>query len=81
MKIITFCCQKSIHVYHDGCGLLPRPPFKSHASIDDAKKYMKEERGIDAKVIEFKKESIESSFTLELIPAIAEKGILTYQKS
>jgi hypothetical protein len=41
-EIVTFCCSKSVHVYSKNCGVKPMPPYKSHASIDEAKKYLVE---------------------------------------
>jgi hypothetical protein len=45
MKIITFTCSKAVHIYEDGCGVLPMRPFMSHSSEDDAIKYL-QKRGI-----------------------------------
>jgi hypothetical protein len=51
--VITFPCNNYIHVYTEKSGLIPRLPYKSHNSIKDAKKYLKETRNIsDIKVIE-----------------------------
>ena len=44
--IVTFSCQKTIHVYHEKSSVRPMPPYKPHNSIEDAKKFMEEERGI-----------------------------------
>lgn len=47
MKVVTFSCQNKIFVYPEKCSALPRPPYKSHRAVSLAKKYMKEERGIE----------------------------------
>lgn len=44
--IITFSCQKTIHVYKKGCGRLPHPPYKQHSSVKDAQTHMIKDRGI-----------------------------------
>ena len=44
--IVTFTCNKHVHVYHEKSGVLPMPPFKSHSSIEAAVKYLKENRNV-----------------------------------
>lgn len=46
MKIVTFGCSDAVHVYGDKCGLSPRLPFRSHASIKAAKDHLKNIRGV-----------------------------------
>lgn len=49
--IVTFSCSNGIFIYNDDSCVKPMPPYKRHSSIEDAKKYMKENRNIDAKII------------------------------
>lgn len=46
LLVVTFTCNNNIHVYHDKCGLKPVFPYKMHTSIDVAKKYLEETRGV-----------------------------------
>lgn len=49
-KIITFGCQKTIHVYPEKCGVSPRWPFKSHENLEEAKKHLIEKGIIEPQV-------------------------------
>jgi hypothetical protein len=49
--IVTFCCNPAIHVFKKGSRELPRPPFKSHLTVEAAQEYMKTERGIANPII------------------------------
>lgn len=60
MTIITFGCQSKIYVYHDGCGYLPRQPFRGHKTIKDAAIHLMERGIFKPEVIEFKREEIRS---------------------
>lgn len=60
MKIITYGCQKKIVVYHDGCGYLPNPPYKSHKSLHEAAIHLMERGIFEPEIIEFKREEIKS---------------------
>ena len=44
--IVTFTCNNNVHVYYEKSGVLPMRPFKSHSSIEDAVKYLKENRNV-----------------------------------
>ena len=51
--VVTFTCNNKIHVYAGKTGVKPMPPYKIHSSVEDAKKYLEEERGIkEPKVLE-----------------------------
>ncbi len=43
--IVTFGCSKKIHIFKEGCGATPVWPYKLHASIEAAKKYLEEREG------------------------------------
>jgi hypothetical protein len=45
-RIITFGCSESIHIYTSQSSVTPMWPYKSHKSIEDAKKHLTELRGI-----------------------------------
>jgi hypothetical protein len=45
-RIITFGCSESIHIYTLQSSVRPNWPYKSHKSIEDAKKHLAELRGI-----------------------------------
>jgi len=47
MKIITFLCDKRIHVYMDGCGKIPVRPYFTHLNLYIAREYMKNINKID----------------------------------
>ena len=49
-KIVTFSCQKSIHIYKKNGIVAPYPPYKVHATIEAAKESL-EERGINVHTI------------------------------
>ena len=44
--VVTFICSNKIHVYSGKTGFKPRRPYKIHGSVEDAKKYLEEERGV-----------------------------------
>ena len=51
--VVTFTCNNKIHVYTGKTGVKPMFPYKIHGSVEDAKKYLEEERGIkEPKVLE-----------------------------
>ena len=55
VTIVTFACSDSVHIYYDKCGVKPVFPYKVHASIDDAKKYLEKVQGVTVpKLIENK---------------------------
>lgn len=39
--IVTFGCRPTIHLYYGESSVRPRRPYKSHASIDDARKHLR----------------------------------------
>jgi hypothetical protein len=45
--IVTFSCNNYVNVYAKS-GVLPRSPFKTHNTEEDAVNYLKESRGIDS---------------------------------
>jgi hypothetical protein len=45
-RIITFGCSESIHIYTSQSSVRPIWPYKSHKSIEDAKKHLIDLRGI-----------------------------------
>jgi hypothetical protein len=53
-KIVTFTCNNGIHIYSEKSGVKPMFPYKIHTSIDNAVKYLKEDRGIDDPKILYK---------------------------
>ena len=44
--VVTFICSNKIHVYSGKTGFKPRHPYKTHGSVEDAKKYLEKERGV-----------------------------------
>lgn len=38
--IVTFSCSSRIHIYENGCGLNPTPPYKIHNTKQDAIYYL-----------------------------------------
>lgn len=46
-RIITFSCSGSIHIYTPQSSASPAWPYKAHESIEDAKRYLAELRGIE----------------------------------
>jgi hypothetical protein len=44
--VVTFTCNNNIHVYDDKSGVKPMPPYKTHSSVEDARIYLEETRGV-----------------------------------
>ena len=44
-KIVTFSCSKSVHIYGPKSCLTPSFPYRTHPTIDEAKKFLTEREG------------------------------------
>lgn len=53
-RIITFTCSDFVHVYYEGCGVAPMPPYMTHESIDAAKVRILLIKNIDYDKVEVK---------------------------
>lgn len=45
--IVTFTCSSYVHVYEQKSGIKPVFPYNVHKSIEDAIKFLKEQKNID----------------------------------